>query len=126
MFFAVTLFQQTILLLYLNAFEGQFGLKEKMPESLSKAREYSAQIEEHIISSKIKPFQFPPTKTEPKTKNSTNIIQHPLTQNFDRMNTQFIQNQNQIMNRLTTLERCHHSSRPQFVRQQNVGWKPRP
>jgi hypothetical protein len=53
-----------ILLLYLNAFEGQFGfiLKEKMPENLAKAKEYSAQIEEHLISSKIEPFQFPHAK----------------------------------------------------------------
>jgi hypothetical protein len=53
--------EATILLLYLNAFEGQFGfiLKEKMPENLAKAKEYTMQIEEHLISSKIEPFQFP-------------------------------------------------------------------
>jgi hypothetical protein len=44
------------------------------------------------------------------------------------MNAQFIQSQNQIMNRLTTLERHHSAPRPQFIRQQreNTGWKPRP
>jgi hypothetical protein len=35
-----------VLLLYLNAFEGQFSfiLKEKMLESLAKAKEYATQI----------------------------------------------------------------------------------
>jgi hypothetical protein len=46
------------LLLFLNAFEGQFSfiLKERIPDSLEKAKEYSAQIEEHLISSKIDLF----------------------------------------------------------------------
>jgi hypothetical protein len=30
------------------------------------------------------------------------------------------------MNMLTTLERYHHPSKPKFIRQPNVGWKPRP
>jgi hypothetical protein len=53
------------LLFYLNAFEGQFGfiLKERMYDSSTKAREYNAQIEEHLISSKIEPFYFPRAKT---------------------------------------------------------------
>jgi len=42
----------TAVLLYLNAFEGQFNfiLKERMPNNLAKEREYSAQIDEHIIN----------------------------------------------------------------------------
>jgi hypothetical protein len=51
-----------------------FILKEKMPENLEKAKEYSAQIEEHFINSKIEPFQFPRVKTKPKTKTSTNSV----------------------------------------------------
>jgi hypothetical protein len=50
--------EEIVPLLYLNAFEGQFGviIKEKIPEILEKAKEYSAQIEEHLIISKIEPF----------------------------------------------------------------------
>jgi hypothetical protein len=44
------------------------------------------------------------------------------------MNTQFFQAQNQIMGRLTTMERNQSISRPQFTRQQRdaMGWKLRP
>jgi hypothetical protein len=106
-----------------------FILKERMPDSLEKAREYSAQIEEHLISSKIEPFQFPRAKMEPKMKSSTNTVQDPIaliTQKLDQMNTQFIQTQNQIMNRLTTLERYHHPPNLSLSDNQNAGWKPRP
>jgi hypothetical protein len=84
-----------ILLLYLNSFEGNFGfiLKEKTPDSLTKSKEYSVEIEEHIISSKIEPFQFPRARAEPKTKTSTNSVQDLVTllaQIFYQMNTQFV------------------------------------
>jgi len=53
--------KETFLLLYINAFEGEFGfiLKEQMAEILTKEMEYLARIEENLLSSKIKPFQFP-------------------------------------------------------------------
>jgi hypothetical protein len=102
-----------------------------MPDSLAKAKEYTIQIEEHLISSKIEPFQFPRAREEPKMKTSTNSVQDPVTllaQKFDQMNAQFVQSQNQIMNRLTNLERQHSAPRPQFTRQQkeNTGWKLKP
>jgi hypothetical protein len=49
------------------------------------------QIEEHLISSKIEPFQFPHARAEPKMKMSTNNVQDPVTllaQKFDQMNAQ--------------------------------------
>jgi hypothetical protein len=65
-----------ILLLYLNDFEGQFGfiLKENMCDSLEKDIEYTMQIEEHIIISKIEPFHFPHARKETKMKTSTNCV----------------------------------------------------
>jgi len=59
------LLEAIVLLLYLNAFKGHLGFirKEKKPENLSKAKEYNTQVEEHLISSKIEPFQFPCAKT---------------------------------------------------------------
>jgi hypothetical protein len=66
---------------------------------------------------------------EPKTKGLASVVQDPIAlinQKLYQMNTQFVQTHNQSMNRLTTLERYHHSSKPQFVGQPNAGWKPRP
>ena len=80
--------------------------EDKAPDTLAKAKEYSAQIEENLISSKIEPFQFPHAKVEAKKKTTKNTPPNPITflaQNFDKMNTQFVQSQNQIMNKLTTL-----------------------
>jgi hypothetical protein len=44
--------------LYMNAFEGQFAflLKDKAPDNLAKAKEYSTQIDENLINSRIEPF----------------------------------------------------------------------
>jgi len=50
-----------------------------MPKNLAKTKEYSAQIEDHLINSNIEPFQFPHVKEEPKTKNSTDSVQDPIT-----------------------------------------------
>jgi hypothetical protein len=62
--------------LYMNAFEGQFAfiLIDKAPNTLEKAKEYSTQIKENIISSRIDPFHFPHVKVEEKTKTATNTI----------------------------------------------------
>jgi hypothetical protein len=53
-----------VCVLYMNSFEGQLGfiLKDKASDTLGRAKEYSAQIEENLISSKIEPFQFPRAK----------------------------------------------------------------
>jgi hypothetical protein len=115
--------EAVILLLYLNSFEGQFGfiLKEKMPENLAKAKEYTVQIEEHLISSKIEPFQFPRARKNLRRRCQPTMYRIQVTllaQKFDQMNAQFVQSQNQIMNRLTNLERQHSAPRPQFIRQQ--------
>jgi hypothetical protein len=62
-------------------------------------------------------------------KSSASAVEDPIAliiQKLDQMNTHLIQTQNQIMNRLTTLERYHHSSKPQFLRHPNTGWKQRP
>jgi hypothetical protein len=65
-----------------------------MLEDLEKYKEYSAHIEDHLISSKIEPFQFPCVKAKPKTKTSTRNVHDPITllaNNFDQMNAQFVQ-----------------------------------
>jgi hypothetical protein len=48
----------TIHLLYVNAFEGKFHyiLKEKKPTSLAQDKEYSSNIEENILESRVDPF----------------------------------------------------------------------
>jgi hypothetical protein len=98
---------------------------------LAEAKEFSIDIEENLLDSKIEPFQYPRTKTEARTKVSNNSVPDPialLTQKIDQMNTQFVQVQNQLMNRMTTVERNQSAPRPQFSRQQRdaTGWKPRP
>jgi hypothetical protein len=98
---------------------------------LAQAKEYSAEIEENILDSKVDPFQYPHVKAEAKTKASSSSAPDPislLTQKIDQMSTQFVQAQNQIMGRLTTVERNQSAPRPQFTRQQRdaTGWKPRP
>jgi hypothetical protein len=59
-----------VCVLYMNAFEGQFAflIKDKAPDTLAKAKEYSTQIEENLISSRIEPFQFPRAKVEAKKR----------------------------------------------------------
>jgi hypothetical protein len=116
-----------------NAFDGKFHfiLKDKKPTTLAQAKEYSADIEENILDSKVDPFQYPRVKEETNTKASSSSAPDPislLTQKIDHMSTQFVQAQNQIMGRLTTVERNQSTPRPQFTRQQRdaTGWKPRP
>jgi hypothetical protein len=125
--------EAVVCLLYVNAFEGKFGfiLRDKKPNTLEKAKEYSAEIEENILYSKIEPYQYPHTRTEAKTKTTTNNVPDPITllaQKLDQMNAQFVQTQNQVMNRLTSLERNQSALRPPFVRQQRdaTGWKEKP
>lgn len=60
-----------------------------MLDSLTWAKECTIQIEEHLISSKIKPFQFPRARAEPKTKtlsSSVQVLIKLLAQKFDQMN----------------------------------------
>jgi hypothetical protein len=125
--------KQLFHLLYVNSFEGKFGfiLRDKKPNTLAQAKEYSAEIEENLLYSKIDPFQYPHAKEEEKTKMSRNNAPDPIdliAQKLDQMNTQFIQTQNQVMTRLTNLERNQSTPRPPFVRQQKdaTGWKERP
>jgi hypothetical protein len=98
---------------------------------LAEAKEFSIDIEENLLDSKIEPFQYPRNKTESRTKVSNNNVPDLialLTQKIDQMNTQFVQVQNQLMNHMTTVERNQSAPRPQFSRQQRdaTGWKPRP
>jgi hypothetical protein len=107
----------TVRLLYANAFDGKFRfiLKDKKPTTLAQAKEYSAEIEENLLDSKVDPFQYPCVKEEAKTKASNNSAPDPislLTQKIDQMSTQFVQAHNQIMGRLTTVERNQSASRP--------------
>jgi hypothetical protein len=119
-------------LLYMNYFNGKFCfiLKDKNPTTSAQAKEYSADIEENIIDSKVDPFQYPCTKTEENTKYSSSSAPYPialLTQKIDQMSTQFVQVQNQIMGHLTTVDRNQSTPRTQFTRQHRfaTSWKPR-
>jgi hypothetical protein len=98
---------------------------------LAEAKDFSIDIEENLLDLKIEPFQYPHVKTEARTKVSNNSVPDLialLTQKIDQMNTQFMQVQNQLMNRMTTVERNQFAPRPQFTRQQRdaTGCKPRP
>jgi hypothetical protein len=119
--------------LYMNSFEGQFRyiLKDRDPTSLVEAKEFSIDIEENILDSKIEPFQYPRSKTKSRTKVSNNNVPHLialLTQKIDQMNTQFDQVKNHLMNHMNTVERNQSAPRPQFTRQHRdaISWKPRP
>jgi hypothetical protein len=59
-----------VCLLYVNSFEGKFGfiLRDKKPNTLALAKEYSAKIEENLLHSKIDPFQHPHAKTEERQR----------------------------------------------------------
>jgi hypothetical protein len=120
-------------LLYMNAFDGKlcFILNDRNPTNLAQTKEYSVDIEENLLDSKVDPFQYPRSKIEAMTKASNSSTPDPfslLTQKIDQMSTQFVQAQNQIIHRLTTMERNQYASRPQFSRQKRdaIGWKPRP
>jgi hypothetical protein len=83
-----------------------------MHDTLVKSIESNDHIEEHLIKSKIESFNFPCTNMEPKMKRSISVVQDPITlinKKLDQMNNQFFQTQNQIMNRLKTLERYNQS-----------------
>jgi hypothetical protein len=84
-----------------------------------------------FLYSNIEPYQYPRTKTKEKTKTTTNSAPDPITllaQKLDQMNAQFVQTHNQVMNRLTSLERNQSAQRPPFFRQQRdaTGWKEKP
>jgi hypothetical protein len=107
-------------LIYMNSFDGKlcFILKDKNPTTLSQA-EYSVDIEENLLESKVEPFQYPCTKIEAKTKSSSSSVPDLislLNQKIDQMSTQFVQVHNQIMGLLTFVERNQSSHKPQFVR----------
>jgi hypothetical protein len=98
---------------------------------LAQSKEYNVDIEDNLPNSKVEPFQYPCVNAEAKTKVSNNSapdLISLLTQKIDQMSTQFTQVQNQIMGRLTTVERNQSAPRPQFSRQQRdaTGWKLRP
>jgi hypothetical protein len=85
----------SVRLLYMNAFEGQFRyiLKDKNPTPLAEVKEFSIDIEENLLDSKIEPFQYPRSKTESRTKVFNNNVPDPialLTQKINQMNTQFV------------------------------------
>jgi hypothetical protein len=85
-----------VCLLYMNAFDGKFCfiLKYKNPTTLAQAKEYSAEIKENLLESKVDPFQYPRFKVEAKTKVSSSSAPDPislLTQKIDHMSTQFFQ-----------------------------------
>jgi hypothetical protein len=89
----------SVRLLYMNSFEGKFRyiLKDKNPTSLAEANEFSIDIEENLLDSKIEPFQYPRAKAEARRKVSNNSVLDLialLTQKIEQMNTQFIQVQN--------------------------------
>jgi hypothetical protein len=42
------------------------------------------------------------------------------------MNTQFVQNQNQVMSRLLILERNQSTPRHPFITKEAIGWKDKP
>jgi hypothetical protein len=53
---------------------------------LAQAKEYSAEIEENLLDSKVDPFQYPCVKEEDKTKASNSSAPDPislLTQKID-------------------------------------------
>jgi len=117
----------------MNAFEEQFHfiLKDKKPTLLAQSKEYSADIEENLLDSRVEPFQYLCVKAEAKTNVSNNNAPDLialLTQKIDQMSTQFTQVQNHIMGCLNTVERNQSAPRPQFTRQQRdaTSWKPRP
>jgi hypothetical protein len=60
----------------MNAFEGQFRyiIKDKKPTSLAEAKEFSINIEENLLDSKIEPFQYPRNKTESRTEVPNNNV----------------------------------------------------
>jgi hypothetical protein len=57
-------------LLYMNAFDGKFLfiLKDKKPTTLAQAKEYSAEIEENILDSKVDPFQYPVSRQKQRLR----------------------------------------------------------
>jgi hypothetical protein len=70
-----------VCLLYVNSFEGKFGfiLRDKKPEHWQRPNNIVHEIEENILCSKIDPFQYPHSRVEAKTKNSSNNAQDPIT-----------------------------------------------
>jgi hypothetical protein len=55
-----------VCLLYMNAFDGEFHfiLKDKKPTDLTQAKEYSVEIKENLIDSKVDTFQYPHSNTK--------------------------------------------------------------
>jgi predicted nucleic acid-binding Zn-ribbon protein len=82
---------------------------------LEEAKEFSIDIEENLLDSKIEPFQYPHNKKKSRTKVSNKSVANTfslLTQNIDQMNTQFDQVRNQLMNGMTTMERNQYYPKP--------------
>jgi hypothetical protein len=76
----------------MNASEGKFRfiLKDKKPTLLALAKEYSFDIEENLLNSRVEPFQYPHVKVEAKNKVSNKSAPDLivlLTQKIDQMNT---------------------------------------
>jgi len=100
------------LVLYANAFEGQFGfmLRDNSPKTLVQVEKSSTKIEENILAYKVEPFHAPRAKanTKPRTMNSGEPIQDLVTllaKNFDQVATKILHTQNHLMNKVTNLER---------------------
>jgi hypothetical protein len=117
----------------MNAFDrkSSFILKDEKPTNLAQAKEYSADIEENLIESKVDPFRYPRAKIEEKTKSPSSSAPNPislLTQKIDQMSTQFVQAQNHIMGRLTIVERNKYALIPHFIKHQRdaIGWTLKP
>jgi hypothetical protein len=72
-----------VVLLYTNAFEGQFGfmLKDKSPKTLGEAQEQATKIEGNLLSFKVEPFHAPRAKveTKPRTLHNVEPTQDPVT-----------------------------------------------
>jgi hypothetical protein len=63
----------------------------------------------------VEPFHYPRVKEKAKTKvsnNSASDLISLLTQKIDQMNIQFVQVHNQLMSRMTTMERNQSTPKP--------------
>jgi hypothetical protein len=77
----------------------------------------------------VRSFSVSSCQSITKKKTTTSSAPDPISliaQNLDQMNTQFVQTQNQVMSRLTNLERNQSAPRHPFIRKEATGWKEKP
>jgi hypothetical protein len=82
--------------------------KTKIPHHWKKLNSSVLTSKRTSLIQKMEPFQYLRTKEEARMKVSNNSVLDLialLTQKIDQMNTQFVQVQNQLMNRMITVER---------------------